>query len=189
MTQPTSLDTSAALRSIGVNRGTDLPALQTGLQQVIVMSDLSKNFAQQQFEARGFATAVIAASVPNLSICQLIVNSPGGVVIERIDIFSEDAVPVPALRCGFQTGQRQTFIGPTNAQVIDVGGVATRSILEQGHILIPGTIAIIELTDGFKTFENFGWFIPSGSVMRVQTAIPDTALTCTIQWRELPQAA
>jgi len=189
MTQPTSFDTSAALRSIGVNRGTDLPALAPNIQQTVVMSDLSTNFAAQQFEARGFGTVFLGGVVAQFSVAQLIVNSAGGVVIERIDIFSDDGAGAPRALARMQAGPRTTLLLPTSPVVVNVGGIPVRSVLEQGHLVASGSSTVISLNAGFKTFENFGWFIPSGSAMRVSTDLVLSDLTVTFQWRELPQAA
>jgi len=186
---PSSFDTSAALRSLGVNRGADIPSINLGdLDQTILIADLSKSFAQQRFEARGFGTGIRVGIVGQFSVVQLNVNSPGGVVIERIDINPEDD---PGGRSvGMNVGDRiTTLTSVVPAVVAQVGGSPLTSTLEGGLLAVPiSPVATIIVLGAQKTYENFGWFVPSGSSFFVQTSNTQIDLFVTLQWRELPQS-
>jgi len=190
MTSPTSFDTRVLQRSLGVRDGPDLPGLDMNrLDPVIIVGDVSKNFAAQQFEARAFGQSTIANIALEVSVVQLTVNAPGGAVIERVDIRAFDIALVPEESVGLRVGAPDgTLNNQVNGTAFDVGGSPTNSFLEGGTRLLPGVLAQIFLDAvGQKTFENFGWFVPSGSSLQIVSEI-DRLLFVNIQWREIPQA-
>lgn len=184
----TTFDLRKVRKALGVRTRLNFPWLiSSHIFQTITVADVSQSFAPEPFEARGFTTPLVGAFAGEVSVAQLIVNSDGGAVVERIDIFSEDNFGVVQLQCGLQVGPRSTLNNLTNPVLIDVGGQPITSVVEQGSLVVPGSAAVIVLdVNGRKTFENFNWFIPSGSTLRVRTALPDIRLFVTMQFRELP---
>jgi len=180
---PTSFDTSAALRSLGVNRGADIPSINLGeLDQTIIIADLSESFAQQRFEARGFGTGLRSGIAGEFSVVQLNVNSPGGAVIERIDINPDDVAGGRSV--GLNVGDRQTLNNAVPGVIAQVGGSPLTSTLEGGSITPTITpLATIIVLGGQKTYDPFGWFIPSGSSFFVQTANGNIGMFITFQCR------
>jgi len=187
MSAPSSFDTSAALRSLGVNRGADIPSINLGdLDQTIMIADLSRSFAQQRFEARGFGTGIRTGIAAEFSVVQLNVNAPGGAVIERIDI-NPEAVPGGA-SVGLNIGPRNTLNNVLPGVIAQVGGSPLNSTLEGGSTLAVLLVATVIVVGAEKTYEDFGWFVPSGSSFFVTTSNGNIDLFVTIQWRELPQS-
>jgi len=189
VSSPTSFDTRVLQRSLGVRDGPDLPGLDmAALQPTILVGDTSKNFASQQFEARAFGTVTRANIALEVSVAQLVVNAPGGVVVERIDIQARDAVGVAEESVGLQVAPPSTLNNLVAGIVQPVGGTPTESVLRGGTRLLPGVLSQIFLDAiGQKVFENFGWFVASGSTLNIVSEI-DRLLFVTIQWREIPQA-
>jgi len=191
MASQTTYDLSQVHSALGMKEGNALPSVDGGaMVQTIVVGDMSKTFGAQQFEGRGYCTAIGAATAAQEAACDLLSLSAGGVVLERIDLRCEDSFGNPASQCGFQVLPAKTPLDTVFGAVLvfNVGGVPVQSFPEGGAIIVGGTRALINLNAiGQKTFENFGWFIPSGGVFRTLGPINHN-LWLTMQWRELPQA-
>jgi len=190
MASQTTFDLSQIQRALGMKTGVSLPAMEAGkLVQTMVVGDMSKSFAAEQFEARGFATGFASFHATQFSFAQIIANAPGGIVIERVDIKANDPLNVPIDQIGIRTGFPTGLLGPIDGITFNVGGAPLSSKVTGGNHPVRPTEAIVALDAiGHKTFENFSWFIPSGSAFEVGTRQVNEVVIVNMQWREIPQA-
>lgn len=195
MSSPTSFDTSQARRSLGVNRGVDIPGIEPELRQIVLMADMSDSFGAQRFEARGFGSTFRAAIVNQFVVSQLISNASGGIVIERVDVFAHTGV-TPHEQVTMVVQDRNITIQepvPSSGEVVNVGGSEVNSQLNSfGTLLIPPTNRVFVNLDptGRKTLDNFGWFIRPGFAYQVHTNLFGLGVEMAVemQWREIPQS-
>jgi len=192
----TTFGTSALLRSIGAISQRN-PKIDTAVMtQVLVVGDLSKSFASQRFESRGISS-ITKTNIPAFhAIAQLLSNAPGGVVVERVDIFAVDgATGVPRQSVAMRVGPQTATVTPSATNIQQVGGAPVSSIVVAADIAGGGplpvnTFVTVLLNDeGQKVWDNFGWFIASGLAFEVAARNADTQLTAVVQWREIPQSA
>jgi len=190
MPSQTTFDLSQIQRALGMRTGVSLPAMEAGkLVQTMVVGDMSRSFAAEQFEARGFSTGIGINDPLNQSCAQIIANAAGGIVIERVDIQATDGLNVPRERCGIRVGFPTTLTAPVDGITFNVGGSPVSSIVIGGSFLVLSPNCRVQLdARGLKTFENFSWFIASGSAFEVSSLQFDTVMVVNIQWREIPQA-
>jgi len=189
----TSFSLSRVQRALGIRTGVELPSVETEqLSQTIIVGDMSKSFASEQFEARGFSSAKQGLIVDQFSVCELASLASGGIVVERIDVFSEvflGGIPDDfGLRIAPPIESWDT--GPFVDNIEIVGGGPLTSTVRHGAVIAAATTQLIRLNlEGQKTFENFGWFIPSGSALSCRTIDTFKIIHVTFQWREISQGA
>ena len=190
MANQTTFDLSQIQRALGIKTGVSLPSMESGeLVQTMVVGDMSKSFAAEQFEARGFSTGIAVNNLLNQSYIQIIANAAGGIVIERVNIKGESALGAPIARCGIRVGFPTILTTPQPGNTFNVGGSPISSAVIGGHFPVLPVVARVDLDSlGTKTYENFSWFIASGSAFEITSHQLDTVMIANIQWREIPQA-
>lgn len=186
---PTTYDLSRIQRALGAKSSYAQPFFANEfLYPMLVVGDMSRSFGPEQFEARAYANMGGNAGPLEEPVTALTSVSPGGIVIERVDIASETSgVPDSSVR--FDLDVPRSLLGEFAPFIFQVGGVPVTSLPVGGRQLTQGLVrALVQLDDfGQKTFENFQWFIPSGSTFYV-IGDPDSLLSVSVQWREIPQA-
>jgi len=186
----TTFDLSAAYRSLGVRSPNTNVKLNTELlTPTVQVADVSRSFAPEAFEARGVCTIVAGNVAAENSICQINSNAPGGIVIERVDIRGATAALAAVDQTTMEVGAPLALNNIVVPTILDVGGTPVRSTVEAGSLItILTTFVNLEPASGLKTFENFGWFIPSASSFRIGSLLVNNFLWLQVQWREIPQA-
>ncbi len=199
MPVPTTFDMSRIQNALGAKSGASQPSFANEvLFPLLVVGDMSDSFGAQKYEARAFADFSFNATPfpAERAVMRLTALSPGGIVIERVDVTAHDggAPSTPDILAEmFVTTVVQPAInntGTTPVVIINVGGVPVRSFGVSGSFIGGPVSASFDLDAfGQKTYENFGWFVPSGAFFQMQAGPAGGVLHVQVQWREIPQAA
>jgi len=193
----TTYDLSQVHASLGMRGQRALPNVDpTRLDQVIVVGDMSQSFGAQAFEARAIASITKFTLPAVYGIAQVFSQAPGGIVVERVDLFAiRQPGGAPARSLDMRVGvPTDTVSEQPTANIQNVGGSAIVSRVVAADILgggsLPANTFVRAILDdsGLKTFENFGWFIQGGQVFEVAANNDDADIQVNVQWREIPQA-
>lgn len=188
----TTFDLSAVYRALGVRSPNTNVILDTErLTPTIQIADMSRSFAPEAFESRAVSTIVGANVAAEFTICQINSIAPGGIVIERVDLRAATSALVALPQTSMQIGAPLTLNNIITPTILNVGGSPVTSTVQAGSLgAVPGTTIFVNLdpANGLKTFENFGWFIPSASSFRLVALGLNEFQWLQVQWREIPQA-
>jgi len=188
--QNTTFGTSSLLRSLGVQSQENPQIDPSQMIETVLVADLSKSFANQQFEARGVASADIS-SVAQRVFWEIKSNAPGGIVIESVNVFLTDNVSAPLTETFLMSRgvPALELVQVPVTRIINVGGADVASLLFVGSMgaALPDSVQV-QTVDGVFRNDTFNWFVPSGDFFIVATEVVDRNLFTLVQWREIPQA-
>lgn len=185
MSSPLTFGLAEAYRRLG-QKGGALPFVDrtSGIQQVMVVADLSRTLASEVFEVRGVSGGSLAAVVGANSMVQFASRNAGGAVIEQIIPSTTFTNPVN-LELRVTNAPLAWSVGPTAQPVLDVGGSPSRCVVNAGYA---AAVSGSGVTFPFANV-SFGerWFLDPSETLEIVVALQNVDLTFAIQWRELSQ--
>jgi hypothetical protein len=196
---PLNLGLINALKRLGI-QGSVIPGLGEGIQPVLIVGDIAQSVASELVEARRTATSFIITIFPSWAVAELVARAPGGLVVERVELLSEEIAGSAPRRVFYQILPDPI---PAGGGVVacdessEIGGIATASrLLVASQIVNPEavgaeTASIFCLWDIVVLGTTYWWgsaqtriYVPPGHALRFFN-VQGERMGITITWREL----
>ena len=185
MSAPGKFPSGEVLRRLGMLNPAGLYGMSGApLQGTVQVLDLSRSVASEPVEARAISYNNVAGGPGAYGIGALQSRSPGGLLVERVSILAPTLAPFPSTQVFFAVLAASPFTGvPSAAAKVDVGGIATRSLVTRASQATPFAP---QMQFG-KAFESYSIFVPPGSFLAFQVLVDP--LEMFVAWRELQEPA
>lgn len=183
----TTLGVQSLLSALGL-KGGELPRVETSTYTpVLVMGDFSRTLSSEPLEARGLAAEILAPPAGNYAAFCLHSLGPGGSVVEHFRFNQPTAVAALTVM-NFILTDVDYWGGWSQADVFDIGGRPTRSIVRQGWgaaPVIPAKLGQFASVGKTVDISSQRIYVPAGWFLSVQSAHAAVQSGIELIWREL----